>query len=149
MRISDWSSDVCSSDLHQARLSPRFRAHSPPFPRDCVAEHAGSPPASPEHAADHAHVSGPRRRTRQGRDRREARSRSSRSAAQQVFSLNKFTTLIRDEIRDGVAPAAILAAMADATVTPLTPFSELSELPPSKLTHFFQPRPTHTLAKFL
>src|SRR3546814_5389218 len=112
MRISDWSSDVCSSDLHQARLSPRFRAHSPPFPRDCVAEHAGSPPASPEHAADHAHVSGPRRRTRQGRDRREARSRSSRSAAQQVFSLNKFTKLIRDEIRAGVAPDDILAAMA-------------------------------------
>src|SRR3546814_12941654 len=83
MRISDWSSDVCSSDLHQARLSPRFRAHSPPFPRDCVAEHAGSPPASPEHAADHAHVSGPRRRTRQGRDRREARSRSSRSRSEE------------------------------------------------------------------
>src|SRR3546814_10266073 len=97
MRISDWSSDVCSSDL----------------------------------------------------DRREARSRSSRSAAQQVFSLNKFTKLIRDEIRAGVAPDDILAAMADATVPLITTVSELSELPPSQVTDFFQHRQDQTLVNFM
>src|SRR3546814_11667430 len=95
MRISDWSSDVCSSDL----------------------------------------------------DRREARSRSSRSAAQQVFSLNKFTPLIRDEIRAGVAPDDILAAMADSTVHLITTVSELFDLPPSPVTHFFKPRPHQHLSK--
>src|SRR3546814_20370397 len=40
MRISDWSSDVCSSDLHAtARLRPRAsRASLTPLPRKAISE---------------------------------------------------------------------------------------------------------------
>src|SRR3546814_20347082 len=46
MRISDWSSDVCSSDLPSlpATESPRTTPHA------LRARHRGRPPASPRHA---------------------------------------------------------------------------------------------------
>src|SRR3546814_16962761 len=45
MRISDWSSDVCSSDLAHAD-------DAEPLAPDAVAEHGGRPPAGPFADAD-------------------------------------------------------------------------------------------------
>src|SRR3546814_3623973 len=41
MRISDWSSDVCSSDLHQHGLAPSYPAPhiEPPWRRGRTAQH--------------------------------------------------------------------------------------------------------------
>src|SRR3546814_5374836 len=41
MRISDWSSDVCSSDLDGARLYRRYRAQLDVERSACLAEHDG------------------------------------------------------------------------------------------------------------
>src|SRR3546814_18615081 len=39
MRISDWSSDVCSSDLRRAPCTPAHRRAEPPEPRAAEAPH--------------------------------------------------------------------------------------------------------------
>src|SRR3546814_7508916 len=68
MRISDWSSDVCSSDLHQGAVAPddhagapdaaRRKRARPRFPADCGGSGRGCAPDTRPGRADRAYPPG-------------------------------------------------------------------------------------------
>src|SRR3546814_10576278 len=85
MRISDWSSDVCSSDLLLDRLQRPDPAHPGPGPR---LEHRRPPVRRTRPGGEEAAVDGDQDRARQGQVRRHLRSEEHTSELQSLMRIS-------------------------------------------------------------